>query len=240
MKRIRPKKIVTDKSIHLKLRRRWRTWLPNMEAELTQLMGKREIFWKLQEIAKENPKILDPDAFFEWLCTNYVVAMSMGVRRFADRSKNVRSLWRMLYEILEHPGVIARHSHVSLYPNTSNSVNFERANLTFDNIAGVSRKHLLQRDVRKDLRELEDSSDRVRRFVNKRLAHLTAAGELRKIPKFNELDISLDNIDQIFCKYNLVLTALGLQTTCATKLFTWEKVFYDAWIPSNSNFRHGV
>jgi hypothetical protein len=62
------------------------------------------------------------------------------------------------------------------------------ANRTFDNVAGKRSDVLKQVDIRRDMSTLEDSSERVRKFVNKRIAHRAPQGQLRRLPKFNEVD----------------------------------------------------
>ena len=237
MRRKRPNHFITDTNVHPKLRMRWRRWLQPMSSDLSHLLGKREIFWELQNVVKENQQILDHGSFFDWMCTNYIVAVSIGIRTFTDQRRDVHSLWRMLYEMLEHPGVLNRRAHKALYRGTPVTPSFDLANRSFDNIAGKGRNEILQRDIRKDLRNLEDSSERVRKFVNKRIAHRTPTGQLRRLPKFDELDEAMDTIDQIFCKYNLVLTASGMSSAFATRQYNWMEVLYEPWILPGSKLR---
>ena len=112
-----------------------------MGKDLAHLLGKREIFWDLQKIARENRRILEHRAFFDWMCTNYIAAVTMGVRSFTDQSKNVHSLWRLLYEALENPRVLSRRAHQALYRRTLALPDFDMANLTFDNEVGRGKKH---------------------------------------------------------------------------------------------------
>ncbi len=237
MRRKRPKKFLNGISNHSKLRKKWRSWLPAMSADLSHLLGKREVFWELQEIAKENPKILKEGTFFNWMCNNYIAAATLEVRSFTDQHNDVRSLWRLLYEILEHPKVINRRCHRTLYKGMPKDLHFDMANSTFNNVAGVHREFLTQNSIRKDLRELEDCSERVRKFANKRIAHRTSAGEIRRHPNFNELDKAMDTIDRIFCKYNLLLTAQGMSSTFATRQYDWMETLHEAWVKPGSKFR---
>ena len=208
-----------------------------MGKDLAHLLGKREIFWDLQKIAGENRRILEHGAFFDWMCTNYIAAVTMGVRSFTDQSKNVHSLWRLLYEALENPRVLSRRAHQALYPRTLALPYFDMANLTFDNVVGRGREALSQNQIRGDMRALEDSSSQVRRFANKRIAHRTAPGELRRLPRFDELDDAMDTIDRLFCKYYLLLTALGKQSAFATRQYDWMEALHEAWVPPGSKFR---
>ena len=193
---------------------------------MVDLLGKREIFWELQDVAKKNPKVLDPNAFFDWMCRNYFAAVTVGARRFVDRSKDSHSLWLMLFEILENPGVISRRSHISFYRNTPSGL----GDLSFSNIIGSKGKCLSQASIRSDLRSIEDGSRRIQRFVNKRVAHSTARGKLRRLPNLNELDAALDKIDKILCKYNLLLTAQGMNSAKATRQYEWTDVLRFPWV----------
>lgn len=240
MARKRPKRLILDSSIHSHLRQRWRKWLPEINRDLSNLLGKREIFWGLQDIAKENPRILEHGAFFEWMCNNYIAAVVMDIRGFVDERRDVRSLWRMLYEILEHPGVISRRAYCALYRGTSLIEGFDMPDRFFDNIAGKGRDVLGQRDIRRDLSSLEDSSARIKKFANKRVAHRAAAGELRRNPKFNDLDAAMDAIDRIFCKYNNLLTASGMTSVFAIRQYNWMESLYEPWIRPGSKYHPDI
>jgi hypothetical protein len=199
--------------------------------EMTDLLAKREIFWELQNVAKKNPKVLRPGAFFHWLSTNYIIAMTIGARRFVDQSRDSHSLWRMLFEILEHPGAISRRSHTSFYRNTP--LGF--GNASFSNVAGTKGQCLSQQRVRSDLRAMENASRRIRRFVNKRVAHLTDEGQLRRAPNFDDLDTALNTIDRILCEYNLLLRAQGMSSAKATRQYDWTEVLTTAWVEKTTN-----
>lgn len=200
-----------------------------MIKDMIDLLGMREIFWELQDIARDNPKILNPNAFFDWMCRNYFAAVTIGARRFVDHSRDSHSLWRMLFEILEHPGVISRRSHVSFYRNAPRRF----GDACFSNVVGSKGKCLSQKQIRSDLRSLEDASRRIQRFVNKRVAHRTARGQLRRLPNLNELDGALDSIDRILCKYNLLLRAIGMTSAKATRQYEWTDVLKFPWIDQN-------
>jgi hypothetical protein len=206
-----------------------------MSNELADLHGKREIFWELQEIAKENPDFRNPGAFFDWMCRNYIVAMAIGIRSFVDYRKDVHSLGRILYELLENPKAITRKSHVALYRGMS--TDFDFGNSTFNSIVGRDKGYLLERSVRSDLKKIEDASYKVRKYANKRIAHRAPPGQLRKNPTFNELDSALDEIDKVFCKYRCLLLAECADSSKATRQYNWMSVLYEPWIPIGSNRR---
>lgn len=217
------------------MHRKWRRWVLAMRSELTDLYGRKEIFWDLQDVAKENPEILKNGSFFDWMCRNYIAAQAVGVRRFVDQDRKSHSLWRLLYEILEHPHSITRAAHVRMYRNTP--IGERLGHLSFDNVVGKGRLELGPAAIRRDLKRLEDASDRIRRFVNKRVAHFTTSGSIRRLPKLNELDGTLDVIDEVFRKYDLLLTARGSTSSHATRQYDWKQVLWEPWVLPASSFR---
>ena len=199
------------------------------------MLGKQEMFWELQEVARENLKVLNPGQFFDWMCRNYVVAQTVAIRSFMDQSSDAHSLWRMLFEILEHPGAISRAAHIRMYRNAP--IGEGLGHSSFNAVAGKRAQALSQRAVRTDMRRLEDASERVRRFVNKRIAHRTRPSEIRRLPKFDELDAALRALDEIFCKYNLLLRAQGLSSCRATRQYDWREVLSEPWVLKGGTFR---
>ncbi|TAM45086.1 MAG: hypothetical protein EPN55_09555 [Gammaproteobacteria bacterium] len=228
-KRQRPKSQFREVSAHTRLRRRWRKWLPEIKRDLQDLLGRQEIFWELQDIAKENAAILSPGSFFDWMCRSHMIAMSVGVRTHVDFDKRSHSLARMLYEMLERPRVITREWHVRMYRNAP--IGEELGHMSFNSSVGRGKSFLPQGVIRADLRRIEDASERIRRFVNKRIAHRANRGAIRRAPRLNELDSALRTLDEVFCKYNLLLTAEGSSSVRATRQYDWREVLWSAWIP---------
>jgi len=231
-KKNRPTKFNLDPAKHAGCRRRWRSWLPRIKSDMTDILGKREIFWELQAIAEENPKILNPGEFFDWMCRNYMDAVTVGARRFTDQDKRSHSLWRILYEILENPGVINRRAHITLYRETPREMDL--GNHTFNAIVGREKNILSQTQIRSDLQTIEKVDERIRKLVNKRVAHLTNPGAIRRLPTFKDLDKALDTYDKILCKYNTLLTAAGMASAFATRQGYWMDSLLDPWVGPKS------
>jgi hypothetical protein len=236
--RKRPKKYKLVVADHPKLRRRWRSWLPALRFGLRELLGNREVFWQLQEVAKLNPKILKDGRFFDWMCVNYIRAQTVAIRSFDDHDRKSRSLARMIYEILENKGVINRETFVRMYMRESSEI--ARGNFDFDTLAGRNRTCLSQVTIRGDLKKIEDACERVRRFVNKRIAHLNKPGDIRRLPTYDEVDSALNVLDEVFCKYDLLLTAQGMTTMHATSQSEWREILWEAWVPKGHIFTTGV
>ena len=190
------------------------------------MFRRQQIFWQLQDVIRNNPVIGRPRAFLDWITRNHVNSIAIGIRRFTDQSDDSITLWRLLYSILENPGVITRSSHVRFYGKRLSGL----GHTSFDNVVGRGKQILPQRMIRKDLREIEDGTARVRRFANKLVAHKTFSPRIRRALTYHEIDDAINVLDRIFCKYYLLLTAKGLSTAKATPQYDWMKVLRIPWI----------
>lgn len=126
--------------------------------------------------------------------------------------------------------MISREWHVLMYRSTS--LGEELGHMSFGSVVGKGRACLSQTTIRSDLRRIEDASERVRRLVNKRVAHRANAGAIRRLPRLNELDNTLVTLNKVLCKYNLLLTAEGTSSLFATRQYDWREVLREPWILS--------
>ena len=213
-----------------RLLKRWRSWAEPLREELGNLFVSRELFRELASIVDANPGTLDPPTFLNWIRSNYVASIAIGIRRLTDTDKRSRSLGRLLVELYEHPGVLTREFHYSLYSTRTR----ELAQGAFDAAAGPRATDIPRRKVRSDLRAMEIAEQRVRRFVNKRIAHKGHPRDLRRGVTFLELHNALEVVDSIFLKYYRVLTANGLRTTEPVIQTNWKRPLHLPWIPPDA------
>jgi len=229
-KKKKPKKSlirIKDPKKHAQLRRRLRySFLPTLNSQLSDLLEKRNIFWQLQDIAKENKEILKPGTFFDWMCSNYNYAITVGIRKFDDQDSRSRSLLNMLSLILKHPGVIKRSNHKAMYRKGYKAL----GGVTFDKLVGRGIKRLPQLLIRSDIRNLKIAIKRIRRVVNKDFAHFGIAGSIRKYLTYSEVEKALDTIEEILNKYNLLLT--GINQEFDFKNDSWKQVLQKQWVKS--------
>jgi len=209
------------------LRLRWRGWLERMSREIRDLLIKKQLFWELQKIAKENEEILSPGLFFDWMCKNYMVAASVTARRFVDHSSDSESLWIMLDQILKNSGIINRDSHNALYGGHNKSI----SDIDFDRLVGNGVDVLSQEQIQSDM-DLIDHADskakKIRKFVNKKIAHFTSPKEYKKLPTLNNLDRAIEDIFQLVGKYSLLLCGSLVEQPPLGN--DWRAALYKPWI----------
>ena len=147
-----------------------------------------------------------------------------AVRRLTDNRLDSISLVRLLKEISEDPSVVSRRSFVSRYQKSMRS----SAHQKFDQLAGnPGAPFLAKKNVDKDLKELLTVSARLRKFVNKRLAHLDQKNKLRKLPTFNDLHFIMKTLERIGSKYRFLLTASTTQDEPLPP--NWDTIFFEPW-----------
>ena len=210
------------------LRARWRSWMDGIVDDLGNLLVKKQVFEELMTIVSANAATRDPGTFLDWLVDNYVTATAIGIRRVTDAHRHSCSLGRILVEMVEHPHIMSRRAHQSLYRKSVGD-----ADRTFDRIAGKNRRFVSQRVLRRDLRALRQAEERVRRYVNKRIAHTARPGAIRRLPTFGELHNALSVLDRIARRYNLLLTAYSVGTSRPILFDDWRKVLRTAWWPDD-------
>jgi len=224
MKKKRPKlKKLTPNELS-RFRKRLRSQIRHVTQDMGELLSKRTIFRDLIEISDSNPNIRNPSTFYDWIISNYVVSSCVLLRRLCDMDNRSISLWRILYLLLEYPGIISRASYRAVSGYSS------QADSEFDKMVGKGRKILGPAAIRSDMAKLEKAEARIRRLVNKRLAHHGHPGALRHIPTFRDLDNAIDTVHDLVLRYNSLLTNKGLTSAEIIRVHNWETVLFTPWV----------
>lgn len=206
------------------LRARWRKWLIAIRLDVVQQLLDYETFAELGEIVNANSAIRRPADIHHWLLRNYAVAAAVGIRRLDDRDPRSQSLWRLLDEARANPGVLTRRAHRTLCRHSR-----DMADPTFDSIAGRGAACVGHTAIEGDLRRLDRACARIRKFVNKRVAHVAPRGELRRIPTYGVFETALAEIEEIAKKYTVLLTAVSHLWLKPERQYDWRKVFDRPW-----------
>lgn len=237
MKKIKKKNRHQEKEIYLKklltaspsaIRKKWRRRLDRLSKDITDLYRKLQIYKELLSIARNNPKTLQPPAFFQWCRTNYIVAICVGIRRLSDSDFRSISLRRLLEELLVRHDVITRRSYRAFY--WSKGLTSIDADRDFDRNVGQGKQTIPKRTVRMDICKLKKTEDRIRLYVNKRLAHHAPLHEIKKNPTYDDIENALEVFDELATKYYRLLTGAGLGTFYSTPNYDWRQVLQGPWM----------
>jgi hypothetical protein len=209
-----------------------RDWLRRIELiedDVQELLARRQVFQRLGEIVRANPKLNRPSYLYEYLQATYGISAAVGVRRHArsDRPELDASLLGLLYSIRRTPELLSRERHVCLYAEQGMPV--EVGSKEFDRLAGVGVPYLEKRHVQPDIDRFLVASEEVEKYVTTRIAHLDKDPP-KTIPNYADLDHALVTVEQIVERYtNLLQGRSG--TINPTIVDNWERVLKEVWIP---------
>jgi len=217
------------------LRRKWRRWLPRLRNDVTDLYHKLQIYKELVGVIKSNAATLDPPVFFNWMRDNYVVAICIGIRRLSDPDIRSISIRNLLDEIAMRPETLSRDSYRALH--WRKGLTSRDADMSFDIIVGIGRPNVSKHVVNEDKSSLMKVDMKIRRLVNKRLAHHAPLNQAGKPPSFDEVEEALEVFDKLLAKYNSLITGDGLVTLYSHPQYDWRKAIQVPWMSDDSRQR---
>jgi hypothetical protein len=206
---------------------KWDKWFGGIYSEVTSLSVNRNIFWEVQDIIKNNPRIHKPSSFYEFLGSIYAVSSLMGIRRQVKIDKKSISFARLLEEICETPKVLSRSRFVSLYRGSTAE---EFADRDFDRFAGGSREHVDPGLVKSDLEDLRARARKCEKYADQRVAHFDKRAH-QNVLTFAEIDGCIDFLEELTKKYYLLFRGNCLLSILPTYQYDWKEIFQEPWIP---------
>lgn len=206
--------------------KKWLSWREIIYRDILELLEKRDTFWGVQEIIKSNvyKEIETRGHVYEYIGHTYVAYMAIGIRRQIKVDKDSISLLRLLNEISENPKILSREYYVELYKSSPK----EFAHRDFDRFCGDYRDHISPDMVKSDIKALKEIVFKVETFADRRIAHHDT--RCPELPRFSDLDESLDKIGEMYQKYHLALTAECIASLTPVVQYDWKEIFTVPWI----------
>jgi hypothetical protein len=186
----------------------------------------KHTFHEVQKIIKDNPSLPQANSFYIYLTITYVSHVAMGVRRQVKGSQQSISFAQLLEEIVATPHLLSRSYYASLYIGSSVQ---DMGQADFDQFAKAGAIHIDPNIVAADLERLRDATLKCEVFADKRLAHHDTQHP-KQLPTYDELDASVDLLDQLYCRYSLLFHAKAIDTLLPTWQYDWKEIFHTAWL----------
>ncbi len=229
---------------------KWLKWMETIHDEIRALVQDANMFWEIQGIIRENPRIQKPNAFYSYLARTYLSHALVGLRRQTKLQKDSISFVRLLDEIAKNPEELSHNYFNSRQPH-SNGPDLDqvvgKADLEAVGIADASQlKAIIKMDdfaqyadasgmyvcpqmVKDDQAQLESAAKKHEAYADKRVAHF----DKRKptiIPTFEALDDCIKLIDQTYVKYHFLFHAESMDTLMPTYQYEWKSIFCEPWL----------
>ena len=229
---------------------KWLKWMETIHDEILALVQDTNMFWEVQNIIRENPRIQKPNAFYGYLARTYLSHALIGLRRQTKLQKDSISFVRLLDEIAKNPEELSR-SYFNSHYSSSNGPDLDevigRTELEavgivdspqlkeiikmddFAPYADVSGAHVCPQMVEDDRKKLESAAKRHEAFADKRIAHWDKR-EPKVVPTFEELDDCIKLLDQTYVKYHFLFHAESIDTLMPTYQYEWKRIFCEPWL----------
>jgi hypothetical protein len=205
---------------------KWDAWFDQLDTETINLVVQRHLYGEFVQVVKSNPRLREPNLFLFWHSVWYSSAMAISIRKLVDPRKDVISYRRLLEEIRDNPTVITRARFKLNFVDSNYDESL--ADLDFDNYAGAGREHLDPSVVKGEIDELLNKTARLRKYVNKRVAHHDQQ-EFDAIPQFRDLDEAVDFVGRLHRQYFHIFKCLGYDNLLPP-LGDWKSVFRYPWL----------
>jgi hypothetical protein len=207
-------------------------WLKRFELienDIQDVLLRRKVFLRLQEIVNQNPRLHRPSYLYDYLADTYAVTNAIAVRRHArhDDQRRDGSLIGLLYAIRRSPELLTRNRHVALYEEVGMPAKLAEAE--FDRLAEPGAPHFVSRHVQGDIDDLLGAAAALERYATQTIAHLDR-NEPSVIPTFDDLNRAIDVFRRIVLRYRLLLRAVGGDVVPVIAE-PWEAVLTEPWIP---------
>ncbi len=229
---------------------KWLEWMEKIHNDIQALVEDANMFWEVQDIIRENPRIQKPNAFYSYLARTYFSHAAAGIRRQTELQKDSISFVRLLDEIAKNSEELSRDYFNSCHPHSNGPdlcqvvgrESLEKVGITdssqlreiikmddFAPYADVSGAHVCPQMVEDDRKRLESAAKEHEAFADKRIAHR----DKRKpavVPTFEALDDCIKLLDQTYVKYHFLFHAERIDTLMPTYQYEWKSIFCEPWL----------
>lgn len=205
--------------------RRWRRWFDDIKNQIFSIHHRRHVYREVMAMVDANPALQVPSAFYTWMRTVYVYDTTIAVRRLVDQDRRTVSFVRLMQEIADHPEVITRKSFVARYRAWLR----DAGHRDFERFASPAAKTIHRRVIRRHQRRLLAAAERLKRFVDKHVAH-NDRRPMRLLPTYAELDGCIDLLGRLAKDYSLLLEQSALVEVVPVIQDDWKAPFRVPWI----------
>ena len=229
---------------------KWLKWMKKIHDEILRLVQDANMFWEIQGIIRENPRVQKPNAFYSYLARTYLSHALIGIRRQTELQKDSISFVKLLAEIAENPEELSRSYFNSLYPY-SNGPDLDqvvgrkvlegigiadssqlKATIQmgdFAQYAGANGAYVCPQMVKDDKVRIESAVKTHGEYADKRIAYSDKC-EPKVIPTFGEIDNCIKLLDQTYVKYHFLFYAESMETLMPTYQYEWKSIFCEPWL----------
>jgi len=211
---------------------KWLKWLERIQDDLHTLGSYQEVFQTIQSAFQENETLHVTSILHEYIPETYAAYSISAIRRQLKTHKDSISLVGLLKDIADSPHVLSREYYKSLYAESPDFLK-ELADSHFTENADTDGPHIDASTVQKDLELIASTGKIIEVYADKVLAH-SDKKQPDTFPRYGDIDKCINVLDEVFCKYYLLLKASNMDSITPTIQGDWKALMRVPWIVEDS------
>jgi hypothetical protein len=210
-------------------------WLGVLDDHVRSLRVDQHIFWEVQRIIRNNPRINKPNDFYGWMARMYSAASCVAVRKMSDKNRDSISFLKFLEKLKANPEVISRKRYKEQFVDSWGDgpvpccYSEHDADEGFDQMVGEGQQFLDPAYIDGQIQTLKSKTANLKTFVDKRIAHHDKS-PFNDLRTFKELDDAIEYLEELLKYYWPLFRGLSMDSALPTWLYDWKDVFYFPWI----------
>lgn len=220
---------------------KWLRWMKPIHDEILMLVQDAKVFWEVQDIIRENPRIQKPSSFYRYLERSYISHALAGLRRQIKPHKDSISFVGLLEDIAENPAELSLNYYRSRWTADEGSLDETGPALLeaatgvdliaeeFSQYADATGTHVCSQMVKTDFATLKESAEACEEFGDKRIHHRDKK-DPKVVPTHSQLKACIYLLDKTYVKYHWLFYAVSMPTLALTPQYDWKAIFREPWL----------
>ncbi len=202
----------------------WIDWLDQLWDDVHGLVHSLLIFRGWNEIvAAADSHTTTPGNFHQWVNHNYVAYLAVTIRRLTDTRRDTVSLVRLLDDVARNTSDLSREWFLARAIPQDRPL----AERQFRQLSTASGAHIAQRIPRGDRERLIADCDKIKSYVDTRLAHLRREQLPVEGLTFGDAHRAGASIYSMYRKWHEILTEHSLAPLLPEP---WQQIFTIPWL----------
>jgi hypothetical protein len=202
-----------------------------IQAEVIRMHHHKSAWDRVSAIVADNSDL--PDSYWwEFMFETYAMSQASAVRRQADTRKDVNSLMRFIMDMRNGASVLTKTWWVDTLWNPRQAVErMEAERLWSEHFGGCVDDHLDPAIPKADAADLETAGEKVKRYVDKNVAHTSAAWAAPAVTlELEEVHEAMKAVERLFRRYYSLLKCAGWITTTPIEQDDFYAPFRVPWM----------
>ena len=225
-----------EKSPKLK---KWLHWMEVIRDEISELLRDESMFWEIQDIIRENPRMHKPNVFYGYLRRTYLSHTLAGLRRQIKPHKNSISLVGLLEEIAKNPEELSFRYFCFILSESAAGQGLPMTKEDFKQYAAPNGQHVCPKMIEDDLGSFKSAIGIAEGYIDKRIAHRDKS-EPEIVPTSSDTSQCFHVLEKTYIKYHSLFYAEILNTLTPIYQYNWKEIFLEPWIKTGFGSAKGL